>query len=187
MFLRNRSNYRSPHSFRTSRTSRAATWRMRATLAIIRERQIVRELIMGRAVQFIAAVTLVVASACSPSDAPAALPTEASVVGHYGLTLVNGGNLPFPIAGDTTRVLAIIDGQLLINSDHTFLDILSTRLTYFSGTPVPSTHADTATGTFVLVGSLIVRTHPGVGIDTVAVTGNLLHANNGGLLLTYAK
>lgn len=145
---------------------------------------------MRRAVQVIAAVAavaLVVASACSPSDAPAALPTEASVVGHYGLTLVNGGNLPFPIAGDTTRVLAIIDGQLLINSDHTFLDILSTRLTYASGTPVPSTRSDTTTGTFVLMGSLLVRTHSGVGTDTVAVTGNLLHANNGGLLLTYAK
>jgi redox-sensitive bicupin YhaK (pirin superfamily) len=141
---------------------------------------------MGR-VQFIAAVTLFAVGACSPSDASAPLPTEESVVGHYQLTLVNGGHLPFPIAGDTSRILAIIDGQMLINSDHTFDDILTTRLTYFSGTPIPSTRADTTSGTFVLVGSVIVRTHPGVGIDTVAVTGNLLHANNGGLLMTYGK
>jgi hypothetical protein len=141
---------------------------------------------MGR-VQFFAALTLLAAGACNPSDAPAPLPTEESIVGHYQLTLVNGGHLPFPIAGDTTRLLAITDGQLLINADHTFLDILSTRLTYFSGTPVPSTHADTARGTFVLVGSLIIRTHPAAGLDTVAMTGNLAHANNGGLLMTYEK
>ena len=142
---------------------------------------------MGTAVQFIAAVTLFAIGACSPSDAPAPLPTESSIVGHYDLTLVNGGHLPFPIAGDTTRLLAIVGGGIHINADHTFLDILTTRLTYFSGTPVPSTRSDTTTGTFVLAGSLIVRTHPGIGIDTVAVTGNLLHANNGGLLMSYAK
>jgi len=140
-----------------------------------------------RGVQILVAMTLLAASACSPSDAPAPLPTEESIVGHYQLTLVNGGHLPFPVAGDTTRILAITDGQLVINADHTFLDVLSTRLTYFSGTPVPSTHSDTAIGTLVLVGSLIIRTHPGIGIDTVAVTGNLMHANNGGLLMTYEK
>ena len=139
-----------------------------------------------KGVQILAAVTLLAASACSPSDAPAPLPTEESIVGQYQLTLVNGGHLPFPVAGDTTRILAITDGQLLINADHTFLDILSQRLTYFSGTPVPSTHTDTVTGTFVLVGSLIIRTQT-AGIDTVAVTGNLMHANNGGLLMTYQK
>ena len=144
-----------------------------------------------RVVPFVAAVTLLAASACSPSDAPAPLPTEESIVGQYQLNLVNGGHLPFPVAGDTARILAIIDGKLVINSDHTFLDVLSQRLTYFSGTPVPSTYADTTSGTFVLVGSLIVRSRPigvdSVGVDTVAVTGNLMHANNGGLLMTYQK
>jgi hypothetical protein len=140
-----------------------------------------------RAVPFLAAVTLLAASACNPSEAPAPLPTEESIVGQYQLTLVNGGHLPFPEAGDTTRILAITEGQLVINADHTFLDILSHRLTYFSGTPVPETFTDTATGTFALVGSVIVRNFPGIGVDTVAVTGNLMHANNGGLAMTYQK
>jgi hypothetical protein len=144
-----------------------------------------------RSIPLVVAVTLLAASACNPSDAPAPLPTEESILGQYQLNLVNGGHLPFPVAGDTTRILAITDGELLINDDHTFLDILATRLTYFSGTPVPSTHSDTVAGTFVLVGSLIIRTRPisadSVGIDTVAVTGNLMHANNGGLLMTYQK
>lgn len=139
-----------------------------------------------RGVQIVAAVTLLAVGACSPSDAPAPLPTEESIVGDYQLTLVNGGHLPFPVAGDTAKILSITDGKLVINNDHTFLDILSTRLTYFSGTPLPSTHSDTASGTFVLVGSLIIRTQT-AGIDTVAVTGNLMHANNGGLLMTYQK
>lgn len=142
---------------------------------------------MGRAVQLIAAASLLALGACGPTDEPAALPTEASVVGQYRLTLVNGGNLPFPAAGDAERILEIIDGRMIINADHTFADILTTRLTYFDGTPAPSSGADTTTGTFALTGSILVRTHPGAGVDTVAVTGNLLHANNAGLLMTYTK
>ena len=128
---------------------------------------------------------LMLGAACGKDEAVGP-PTEASIVGVYNLTIVNGGPLPFPIAGNETSILELIAGKLTLKSDHTFIDEITTRQTYASGTPTPIELVDTRTGTFALTGTTVLLSYP-EGVSSVAATGNLLHANNGGLLLTYTK
>lgn len=130
---------------------------------------------------------VVVAEACSSKADAIAAPTDASIVGVYALTLVNGGALPFPLAGNDTARLDITGGTITLMADHTFTDVLVTRLVYTSGVPAPVDRSDTLTWTYTLFSRYVALAYPGRGTDTLAVTGDLLQKNEGGLLMAYKK
>ena len=142
---------------------------------------------MQRTVRLMLAAAAI--AACGSDAAPIGPPTEQSLPGTYRLTSVNG-TLPYLIAGDVDRQIRIVSGSFQFRSDHTFTDILTTRLTFTNGdTPIEETSSQS--GAFTLLGgNLGVELRyslPDDVRDTIAVTGVFMHRNDGGLLLTYKK
>jgi hypothetical protein len=141
---------------------------------------------MRRLARTVLSAVLVFGGACGGSDASTAPPTDASVVGTYALTIVNGGSLPFPYSGSPTSRFDIISGQITLTAEHTFTDLLTFRETLLAGGSKPD-RTDTSGGTWSLLSHTITLTYTGLGVQTAVVTGNRFQISDQGLLLTYSK
>lgn len=140
-----------------------------------------------RTVRSMVTLALLAGWGCGGGDTTQ-LPTEATVPGVYSLTIVNGLHLPFPYGFDTTgtRAIEISGGSITLGADHSFKDVLVTKT--FSQIGVDTVaNTYTQTGTYVLNGSIVQVTYPGLGVEAIAVTGNQLNRTNGGLVMTYQK
>jgi hypothetical protein len=133
------------------------------------------------------ASALILATACGADEDPVPPPTEASVIGLYNLTIVNGGPLPFPYAANSTTRFDIIGGSLNLRADHTFTDLLTTRQVSLPGETTTQEETDELTGTWSLTETLLTLTYTGFGVQTAVVTGRLVTRSDQGFLMTYSK
>ena len=143
---------------------------------------------MRASVRAVVAAALLGTAACRVEDAPVApLPTEATVVGVYNLSTANGGPLPFPLDVNDTTKFEVVSGRVTVNADHTFADMLTTRLTYTSGSQAPIEHSNTQPGTWTLAGNILTLTY---GVDasvTAIVIGKQLTKSALGVPMGYTK
>jgi hypothetical protein len=127
-----------------------------------------------------------ISMACGDDPDPVDPAAEAALVGTYSLSAVNGGTLPFTYATTATARFEVISGQIIVEADHDFTDILTTRETTLAG-GAESDAVDTYLGTWVLRADSVRFSYPGRGVQMMGVTPSTLTVKAQGLTLTYSK
>jgi hypothetical protein len=105
-------------------------------------------------------------------------PTQASVVGMWNLTTVNGAVLPFTI--QSTPKIEVLSDQLVVSANGTFTEATQTRTTNgttvtletvpdggtysLNGTAVTFIFTDGSTGAGTVSGTTLIVAFPGVSL-----------------------
>jgi hypothetical protein len=136
--------------------------------------------------QVVLSTTLAFVGACGASDAPITPPTEASVIGVYNMTIVNGGSLPFPFSYTDSSRTYIVGGRITLTADHKFTDTYTWRVVLLAGGSPPD-QSDTLDGTWSLASNSLTLNYYVGHVRLAIVRGNLITVNDQGLFLTYSK
>ena len=110
-------------------------------------------------------------------------PTQASVVGTWNLTTVNGAPLPFTIQA-TNPKLEILSDQYVLAANGTFTESFQLRGT--DGTTV-TTQSFTDAGTYQLNGTAVTVTYTDGSSLTGTLSGNTVTIAQLGASLVYSR
>jgi hypothetical protein len=129
--------------------------------------------------RYLAAAALVLAVACDSSTSP-----EATIVGTWNLSTMNGSPLPFTVFGSGANKVEITAGVITFAQGGTYSSTMTTRST-MNGVATNST--DSETGNYTITGATVSITDPGEPTQTATMSGNTLTTTVEGFTFVFIK
>ncbi|HEX2168143.1 MAG TPA: hypothetical protein VHG09_12995 [Longimicrobiales bacterium] len=136
---------------------------------------------MRRLMTIMAAAFLMPLIACGDED-PADPTIEAS--GTYTLRSINGQDLPVTVLQIGADMVEVLDGEIRLNTDHTFSDSTTLRIT--EGGQV-STDVESLRGTYVQSSTSVTLTPTGGAAYALALSDDVLTQTVGQYVLVYRR
>jgi hypothetical protein len=137
--------------------------------------------------KLLGALVLVLAAACNNDNTTS--PGNGSVAGDYLLRTANGVSVPGIASQDTSGTFEVLHGRIVLRSDFSFVDSLTSQLTPPGGTT--QSYLDVRQGTYVQTGNNITFSYVNGGtLNTYSVTwidANTLAYSEPELSLIYQK
>jgi hypothetical protein len=135
--------------------------------------------------KLLGALLLAFAAACNDSTSPA----SGRLAGNYLLRTANNVSVPGIATQDASGVYEVLHGRIILNSDFSFLDSLTDRVTVTGSPPQP--RIDVRAGTYVQTGNNITLSFiTASGLQSYALTwidANTIAYSEPQLSLIYQK
>lgn len=143
---------------------------------------------MRRIALLVAAVVGIAGVACGGDSNNSVAPKTdlTSVTGVWSLLSVNGATTPLILGQNDTATLELLQSRMTLNTDATFAEVFSLRLTGPSGVQLES---DTTRGTFQTAGTTLtfLPSDGSPAYQMVVTDEHTLTENDPGLVLIYKR
>jgi hypothetical protein len=140
-----------------------------------------REALMRSIIKATLLLSILLVGACSDSSGPGG---ESSITGTYILKTVNGSPLPFVLIQVGSDKLEIVSARLTLNSDMTFGDRSTIRLTEAGQV---TTEEDMSVGTYTRTGNTVVLRFSDGAQQALVINGRALSGTIEGFSFVYER